>query len=220
MRQQLPWPVDYNFGRFVCKSDKGDGAIVRQGTWRIVVPVIVEGEADVFVAKVLRDPPQLNRFIKFGVDAFRRFTALDENSREWRFLKKHSKNPKLADLLPNPLARGVVDGKKAILVQRVTWEGQQLNMTQFVQQATREQKLQLKACIDEIIDFFGRFHVVCNDINASNMMVSDKNGTLSIVVIDGFGNNHLIPYPIFSKTLNARKVARRLNRTKQRLGIN
>lgn len=219
MKQQPQWPSSYQFGSHVCSADKENAAVLG-GAWRIVVPVRVEGDDIPYVAKVLRKPLGMKKPLKALVDIFRRIFRLDENSREWRFLVKYSRFDELAHLMPKPLAQGQVDGAKAILVERVTWQGEQLNALQFAQQATPDQKIQMGVCIDEISEKFGRHHIVCNDIAAQNLMVSNKFGKLSLVVIDGFGNNHLIPYPIFSKTLNARKIARRLNRTKQRLGLN
>ena len=219
-RSGLQWPHEYSFGSFVCASDKQNDAQILYGSRRMVVPVFVEGEASRFVAKILRDPLSATQPLKKAIMHLRLYIGLDENSREWRFLKKHRQNEELTHLLPMPLARGSVDGAKAILIERILWEQKQISLDAFARKARADEKAIIGRCIDNIVELFGRNHVVCNDIDERNIMVSDKSGKLSLVVIDGFGNNHLIPYPIFSKTLNARKIARRLNRTKQRLGLN
>lgn len=71
--------------------------------------------------------------------------------------------------------------------------------------------------IDILFHFLMDHHVVCNDISEQNLLIRQGRHQLHAVLIDGYGENHLIPYPTLSKRLNRRKLMRKKARILHRL---
>jgi hypothetical protein len=67
----------------------------------------------------------------------------------------------------------------------------------------------VRSAVEALFQFLAEQHIVCNDISDQNILIRTRHNVLQAVVIDGFGENHLIPYPSMSKWLNRKKMERK-----------
>ncbi len=75
----------------------------------------------------------------------------------------------------------------------------------------------VRQAVEELFDFLARHHVVCNDISEQNILLRHHKHQIQAVVVDGFGDNHLIPYPSLSSRMNRRKLERKKERVLRKL---
>lgn len=88
-------------------------------------------------------------------------------------------------------------------------------------------KSQGRLAADELLPALERFgdlllqmEIVVNDLNASNVVaVRSGDGELRLVLVDGFGDKHLLPVLSISRTLNRRNTRRRLAALKSALCV-
>jgi hypothetical protein len=71
--------------------------------------------------------------------------------------------------------------------------------------------------VTDLFRFLETNHIVCNDISDQNILVRTEKKKLQAVVIDGFGNNHLIPYASMSARMNRRKLERKKQRVLRKI---
>ena len=139
-----------------------------------------------------------------------------ENDREWCTLQQVGHLPALAEHFPAPIGRGTLNGRDAIVVTRASVGGNITSLRQHVHQFGADQGLRDK--LESIRDGMCEHHVQCNDVSMRNIAMDDEpTGEPRPVVIDGFGNNHLIPYTRVSRQLNATKLRRRFDRIMQQV---
>lgn len=66
--------------------------------------------------------------------------------------------------------------------------------------------------LDELFENLAEHHVAAKDPHAENIVVRELGGgKLELVVIDGLGDNNVIPFATISKTLNRQKLMRKKN---------
>ena len=185
---------------------------IAHGKRRKVFRVLDNGTPTGFLVKLLqdRDPSGWwQRLSRRVLGALR----LDENSREWRALTG-SWGDEVRQFIPRAYARGGHGENSIIIVEEVTWSGNAAPLL------NPPEGVDVERTIDRLWSMamtFADNHFVCNDLNQANVVMTDKDGVERPVLIDGFGNNHPIPYPVFSKKLNARKIMRRTGRIVSRL---
>jgi hypothetical protein len=75
----------------------------------------------------------------------------------------------------------------------------------------------VKEYIDDLFELFADNHILFRDGNEKNILVQDLDTGLRLIVVDGLGENNLIPYATISKKLNARKLRHKKERMIQRL---
>ncbi len=64
--------------------------------------------------------------------------------------------------------------------------------------------------LEELFDELARYHVVAKDPHVENVLVREcGGGRLELVVIDGLGDNNVIPFATLSRRLNNRKLMRK-----------
>jgi len=72
--------------------------------------------------------------------------------------------------------------------------------------------------LDTLFEQLARFHVVAKDPHAENIVVRELDGGgLELVVIDGLGDNNVIPFATISKTLNRNKLMRKKQSLRRRV---
>lgn len=68
----------------------------------------------------------------------------------------------------------------------------------------------VRPALDRLFDQLARHHVVAKDPHVENILVRELDGgDLELVVIDGLGDNNVIPFATVSKRLNRRKLMRK-----------
>ncbi|MDH3242630.1 MAG: PhoP regulatory network YrbL family protein [Alphaproteobacteria bacterium] len=64
--------------------------------------------------------------------------------------------------------------------------------------------------LDTLFEELAKFHVVAKDPHAENIVVRELDGgKLELVLIDGLGDNNVIPFATISKALNRKKLMRK-----------
>jgi len=64
--------------------------------------------------------------------------------------------------------------------------------------------------LDRLFDELAKYHVVAKDPHVENILVRElEGGDLELVVIDGLGDNNVIPFATVSKVLNRNKLMRK-----------
>ncbi len=66
--------------------------------------------------------------------------------------------------------------------------------------------------LTDLFRFLEAHHIVCNEISDQNILIRKGKKTLQAILIDGFGDNHLVPYASMSARMNRRKLERKKQR--------
>ena len=185
------------------------------GSWRDALECTDQDSGEQYVLKVSKKKPLEDLFGLKPNRFFRWLIRCDENSGERRALIKLHKRRDLRHHFPTFISHGKVNGRTAIVVTKASVAGEVRSLKSHVMEHGLDERL--RGQLEELCTSMCDRHIVCNDISANNITLSDQSGALVPMIIDGFGNNHLIPYPVFSKRLNARKLRRRFGRTIKRL---
>jgi hypothetical protein len=186
-----------------------------KGSWRYVLECANQISGDEYVIKIAKKMP-LDYLLELKPNGFLWWLIrCDENSRERRALTKLHKHPEFRNHFPALISRGNVNGHSAIVVSKSSLSSEITPIESYVEEYKFDDAL--RSQLEKLCAVMCDNHILCNDISLSNVVVSDKSGTIVPVVIDGFGNNHLIPYPVISKRLNAVKLNRRFGRMFKRL---
>lgn len=208
----LPTELQFGDRRFV-----REGHLLWQGHKRIVLPMRDAVTNEPVVAKLEKRGRLLPNVYRRWEAVLLRMLRLDENAREWRFLSRNHDRASTHRFFPRPIARGISAGLSTIIVEGVYLRGRPCDIGEYVQCASTAELNQLHRRLDELQELMVSHHMVCNDLRISNIVIRGEGGVHCPVVIDGFGNNLLVPYPVFSKRLNGRKIERRIKRLKARL---
>jgi hypothetical protein len=66
--------------------------------------------------------------------------------------------------------------------------------------------------VEDLFENLAKYHVVAKDPHVENIVVRElKDGRQELVVIDGLGDNNVIPFATISKALNRKKLMRKKN---------
>jgi hypothetical protein len=77
----------------------------------------------------------------------------------------------------------------------------------------------VKSYIDDLFELLTDNHILFRDAYEMNILVQELEVGFRLVVVDGLGENNLIPYASISKTLNARKLRHKKERMIRRLSV-
>ena len=146
---------------------------------------------------------------------FARAMLRDENDLEQRTLRRVERIPELRRYFPRFVGRGLVNGHDAIVVTRAHVGGRILSLQDHALAGRAGSAIRRR--LREICRLMAREHVLCNDVSARNVVLHEEGNGLVPMVIDGFGDHHLIPYPTLSRRLNAIKLRRRFARIEAKL---
>lgn len=74
-------------------------------------------------------------------------------------------------------------------------------------------KKETKAALAEFRDFVSRHHIVLRDLSRHNLLFCQQpDGSLTVVMIDGFGNSDYLKFATLSRHLNDKKIVRKFDR--------
>ena len=124
---------------------------------------------------------------------------------------------------PPPLAhpRGVLltDLGLGIVVQKI--RDRSGNLAPTLRQLDREGRIDVE--VVEALTRFARdmsaFHIIGNDLNPANLVHETRHGRSRIVLVDGYGSRNPIPFRRWSRRINDRSLAKRLQALAERLGL-
>ena len=138
----------------------------------------------------------------------RYFRRTDNRKEAYWCRKIHKKFPG-CEFIPKVFGFIKTDMGPALVQERISNDDGSLGLkpSKFIPLYGR--KSEILETIEEMFQFLADQHVVCNDISEHNILIYVKESQLKAVLIDGYGENHIIPYPTLSKRLNRKKLARK-----------
>ena len=139
----------------------------------------------------------------------------NENEGERAALRRIESNTALQPYFPKLVGFGRINEHDAIVVTRAHVDGRIVSLPDYARAGGSGPRVRRE--LGELCALMCRDHIVCNDIAARNIAMHGEPNSPTPVVIDGFGDHHPIPYPTWSKRLNAAKLRRRFMRINARL---
>ena len=152
----MDWPESYAFENLEVVPNRDTGQLLR-GKARFVVPFCAKASPKIrYAAKVLGAPPDWHKPLARMIHAVRIVFSMDENAREWRFLKRYENDADVGVFLPKPIAKGKVDGKSAILVEEIFWKGKSTILGHFISDASDQQRREINLWLTRIESVFSK----------------------------------------------------------------
>ncbi|NSX53568.1 YrbL family protein [Parasulfitobacter algicola] len=136
------------------------------------------------------------------------------------YLRAKLQQDKATGEMPISELRGLVqtDLGLGMLVERIGLKDQPTGprLRDLAKQGSLQDYIPL---LDDFAQRMFSWRIRANDINSSNIVFGHRNGHDQFVLIDGFGDSHLIPLRKWSDTINERSLNKRFAGTAERVNL-